>query len=214
MQTFLKTSLVIALLVSVGATTTSCRTYKKGTVTEKRVQIEQKDSFQEYNVKEIDDAVLSSIAYDYGRYGDGQVHMTITYDPKSRNGTALKATNEAAKLSEALRKKGVPVKSDVMPVMNSLNMKAIMSYERITALDPDCGNTLPGLEDRDHRTDFDYKMGCSVETMIARQIARPKDLLGNDAELSARDGRGIVNQIETIRSGAPNEALEGESASQ
>jgi len=73
---------------------------------------------------------------------------------------------------------------------------------------------MSGIEDRDHRTDLEYKMGCSVETMIARQIARPGDLLGRAPNSVYKDGRRISNQIEGVRSGAMNEPLGGESASE
>lgn len=213
MKHFMKMTCTIALgvsLISLGA----CRTYKEGTVTQKRVQISQEQSFQEYNVADLSDKALRDIAYDYSKYGDGDVNVTVTYDPRSRQGTAMNASSEAARIANTLGKMGMPVNANIMPVRDSIHMKALFSYQAMHAHEPDCGGTMPGLEDRDHGTSLDYKMGCSIETMMARQIARPKDLMGRDVNSGSVDARGISNQIEGARSGERYEALGGESASQ
>ncbi len=59
----------------------------------------------------------------------------------------------------------------------------------------------------------DYKLGCSIETYVSRQIARPKDLLGND-NMGNADGRPRVNGVEPYMTGAPNKELSGETASE
>ena len=57
-------------------------------------------------------------------------------------------------------------------------------------------------------------ISASQVSSIARQIARPSDLLGRAPNSVYKDGRGISNQIEGVRSGAMNEPLGGESASE
>ena len=52
-----------------------------------------------------------------------------------------------------------------------------------------------------------------IETMIAKQVARPKDLLGQENTDTYTEGRSAANIVEGYRYGAKNEKLDGESAS-
>ena len=92
-------------------------------------------------------------------------------------------------------------------------MKALVRYDSYSALPPeDCG-PMPGLEStEDVSFDENYRLGCSVDMLTARQIARPKDLLGREQQETTSDGRRGSNIVETYRTGTPNEPLEGESA--
>lgn len=212
MNRFFKMTCTLALGVSLIGVS-ACSMYKEGTVTPERVKVAEKNDFKEYNVSTLDQAALEDIAHNYKKYGDGDVYVTVTYDPRSREGTAMNASGHAARIVKTLGNLGMPVHADIMPVKDSVYMKALFSYDTYMAEAPDCGGTLPGLMDRDHRTDMDYKMGCSIETMLAKQVSRPKDLLGNDPTVSTTDGRGVSNQIELVRTGATNESLGGQSAS-
>lgn len=213
MKKIFKISLLLVLVSTTPLLGACSRTYEPGTVTPKRVQVEQDTRFVQYTLGELDEGAIDTLALDYGRQGSSVMDMTVTYDPKSGTNTAMKATQEAARLSKALGGKGVAVKSNIMPVSESGEIGVLLSYGGYNALAPDC-ELMSGIEDRDHKTDLDYKMGCSVETMIARQIARPNDLLGRAPSSVYKDARGISNQIEGVRTGAPNEPLGGESASE
>jgi len=213
MKKIFKISLLLVLVSTTPLLGACSRTYEPGTVTPKRVQVEEDSRFEQYSLSELDDRAIDALALDYNRQGSSAMDMTVTYDPKSRTNTAMKATHEAARLSKALASRGVSIKSNILPVAESGEIGVLVSYGGYNALAPDC-ELMSGIEDRDHRTDLDYKMGCSVETMIARQVARPNDLLGRAPSSVYKDGRGISNQIEGYRTGAQNEPLGGETASE
>ena len=203
---------VIALMFAALATTSACRTYKEGTLTQKKIQVAEEKYVREFAVDGQHYGALREISNHYGRYGGDTMHLTMMYNPASSDMTAMKATQQAAEISDWLRREGgvKSVRSDILPVRDALGMSAVISYASYNAEGPDCDSLLSGFEDRDHKTDYDYEMGCTIQTVIARQISRPKDLMGRDFENTHTDARGISNQIEGYRTGAQYEALGGE----
>lgn len=207
-----KSVATIVLMFAALATTSACRTYKEGTLSEKKIQVAEEKFVREFVVDGGHYKVLQEIANHYGRYGGAGMHLTVIYNPASRDVTAMRATQQAADISDWLRREGSvdAIRSDILPAHGAQDMKAVISYASYSAKAPDCGSLMSGFEDRDHKIDFDYEMGCTVQTVIARQISRPKDLMGRDFENTHTDARGISNQIEGFRSGARNEPLGGE----
>lgn len=208
-----KVVLVTALMVSVLGVS-SCRTYKEGTLTQKKIAVSEERFAREIPFDGTQKAALNDIAAHYERYGEGVLHLSVLYNPASNVDTAMKATQEVAELARIVS----PVtganmlKADILPVKNLPAMKALVTFDTYAAKAPDCA-LLSGLEDRDHRIEMDYEMGCSVQNLIARQISNPKDLLGRDFDSAYTDARGISNQIDAHRKGEKNSSLGGESTS-
>jgi len=73
---------------------------------------------------------------------------------------------------------------------------------------------MTGIDNRDINVEEAYKLGCSTETLFARQIARPKDLKGQGTTDANTDGRRSANIVEGYRTGVQNESLGGERASE
>ena len=195
----------------------ACSMDKPTWVNSQRVELHQSSETTRLSVSDIDEAKLADIAAHYRSSGDGPVYVTVTYDPKSKSNTAMKASGEAARISTYLRRKGASeVTSDILPVSSSGNSsEALITYDAVTAHAPrDCG-AMGGLDGGETHSDEDYKYGCTIEMQLARQIANPKDLKGRDGlRPEEADGRRQANIIEVHRTGARNAALEGESASQ
>ncbi|MEM7618217.1 MAG: CpaD family pilus assembly lipoprotein, partial [Pseudomonadota bacterium] len=119
------------------------------------------------------------------------------------------AQRELNMIVSSLRKKGVDnVATSVMPVSGNKPM-LIVTYESAVVLPPsDCDET-PGLNDyQTGRFIGDYKFGCGVETMFAKQISDPNDLYGTEG-LGKRDARREAIVVEGPASGTPNQPLEG-----
>lgn len=157
---------------------------------------------------------IQNMAKEYWRYGQSPMHVTVTYDPESRANTARNASEQAARIAGALRQQGVKsLDVDTMPVRGlGEESTTLVSYGRLKARAPKgCDATLDmdfvTFEQMD-----DYKLGCSIESHLAKQVARPKDLLGEDAMDSA-EGRYSANNLETYMSGKPNEPLQVETTS-
>ena len=200
-----------ASLVIVSLSVSSCRTYKKGTLTQNKIRVAEEKHVEEFVFDGNLDAKVNAIGKNYSRYGDGEIYASILYDPRSKDQTAMMASEKAADLSKVLRDFGAPsVRVELLPVKGNPNMSALITYNTYKALPPEDCRLLSGIEDPDHRTELDYSMGCSVSTMIARQISNPKDLTGRGLEDSHHDARGLTNQLDIYRAGTLNEPLGGE----
>jgi type IV pilus biogenesis protein CpaD/CtpE len=199
-----------ALLLSLSG----CAMYAPGNFTTERVQVEKKDFSDAVPVSQITEQAVRKSADHYHRHGDGPFDLTVTYDPALASG-AMKASDEAARLTGLLRKNGIEdVQPSILPVANSgAEMKALFSYTAYNALAPEDCDVMPGISSRTVEAEEGYRLGCSVETLYARQIARPKDLKGQTAEGETMDGRRASNVVDTYRTGVPNKRLEGESSS-
>ncbi len=209
-----KTVTYIAVLLSVFIAS-ACDLHEPGNFTEAKIQIQEERFSEQLPLAEANEAFLSGLAGHYDRYGDGPVYLSVTYDPKSKTSTAMAASTESARISQSLGKKGLNnVQAGIIPVQGQgEDAQLLVTYNGYTAQEPDC-KTMPGMDDTVSDTDEEYKLGCGVETMFARQVSRPKDLLGREQTEETTDGRRASNVPAAYRAGVRNERLEGESASE
>jgi pilus assembly protein CpaD len=205
--------LKIALAVVMCLGIVSCsRMYKEGTISPNRVQVAQENYAQEFDISGSYAAQVQSVSSHYRRHGDGTLGLTVAYNPNMRGQGAMEATQKAAEIANKLRSDGVrDVKTDILPVADLPAMRALVTYTSFNALPPKDCTMLSGYNDRDVKTDMDYKMGCTVETIIAKQISRPADLMGRELDRTHMDARGVSNQVNEVRAGAKNSSLGGES---
>ncbi len=184
-----------------------------------RIELREENFFKSYPKGDVQESEIKSIASHYYRYGAGDLNLTVTYDPRSKTNTAMVATHEGAKIANALRINGVKtVDVDVLPVKGNAGSDVFVSYPMIIARDPaECGD-MPGWENGamvDHDETSKYKYGCSLEKQIAKQISRPRDLMGRAGYKTDSDGRRLQNVLAKggYYSGTSSEPLDGESAS-
>ena len=217
MITLKKTSLLSGFMLSVlSMTLAGCSMYSEDHVTPNKVQVEEQKFVEEIPVHEITAAKIVGISQYYESHGSGPVDLTVTYDPRSSGNTAMTASNEVSKLVGAFRKEGLrEIKGTILPV-NQQGEKsvAIVSFLSYNALAPKDCTLMEGFEGQNITVAEEYKLGCTVDTVFARQIARPKDLKGRGISATTTEGRSASNIVDMERSGAPKEALEGETASE
>jgi type IV pilus biogenesis protein CpaD/CtpE len=193
----------------------ACNMYAEGHLTPNRVQVEEQKFVQEIPTADLDHNYIAGVADRYYTQGDGPFDLVVTYDPRSSSNTAMKASSEMARLSKALTTQGVSdINASILPVNGQgEESQSIISFNSYNALAPKDCNVMEGVESTEVTLDQEYKMGCTVDTVFARQIARPKDLKGQAPSMETSDGRRSSNIIERYRTGTPNEPLEGETAS-
>ncbi|MFK7840510.1 MAG: CpaD family pilus assembly lipoprotein [Bdellovibrionales bacterium] len=179
---------------------------------QKKMQLESNEVVETVSVDDMDSHAIAALSDHYSRQGNGKVQLTITYDPKSSGNTAMNASNHAARIGGEFRKNGVDVDAMILPIKGlGDDAQAIVSFNSLSLAGPDC-DLLPGLENRNVDTDAEYELGCSRDTIMAKQIARPRDLV-DDNEPNSVDGRRASNIVERYRTGEPNEPLNGQEAS-
>lgn len=157
----------------------------------------------------VNEAFLSHISQSYHRYGSGPVEITMSYDPGSRNKTAMKAIHELAEMKDILAKKGVKnVQVDTIPLADEEPI-VMVAYNATKAHAPkDCAH-MPGVTDYQATRFIDeYKFGCSTEMMLAKQIYRPSDLMGVGVTDPMPDGRRATNVVEFTRIFTVDQATE------
>lgn len=209
--------IILGLAVLVMPVLVSCSSWdnKPTKLTQNRVQVEKEDFSEEVSVSDMSSAKIAAISQHYRRYGDGPVEVTVTYDASSRAFTAMSASEEASRIIKSFRENGIRnVDPAIIPVNGSGDEgKVYVSYGFYTAHAPkDCG-VMPGFKDTNVVVDEEYKLGCTVETILAKQISHPKHLKGISKTDPTSSGRRATNIIETYRFGEPNESLDGESSS-
>lgn len=180
-----------------------------------RAEVYQDTMTVQDDTDKITSEVTQLIAGHYRSYGDGTANVSVVFDPHSATNTAKRASEAADRISRDLKKQGVhDIRATTIPVPDSgARSVTTIAYSTIEAKAPsDCGEPL-SMSFADIKLGKDYRLGCSVETYIAKQVARPKDLLGNDT-MDNPDGKRATNVTEAYRAGVPNPALKGESASE
>jgi len=152
--------------------------------------------------------MAQAVSAHYQRYGSGPVAVTVTYDPHSRSHTAQSARADAIRIEKALRAGGVTdVQTDILPVVDAAP-QTLLRYGTYTAHAPSgCGN-MELIHDRGVESYRDYRLGCTTETYLARQLSRPSDLLGRDG-IDDPDGRRLSNILDRYKTGEPNPVLQG-----
>lgn len=189
-----------------------CKQYEPTQLSQNRIQVEEEVFSDTLTVEQMHNGGAEALARHYNKHGDGPLNLTVTYDPHQTTGGAMTASAEAAKIRQELDKQGVKnINASILPVMKSgAESKAIVSYTAYNALAPKDCTMMPGFNDEQVDPTTDYKLGCTVETVFAKQIARPKDLKGQSGNDPTTDGRVMANNVEMYRTGAPNQPLGGE----
>lgn len=208
---------ILALIVVLGLSVSSCsrKLYEEGNLTQSRLQVEETKFSETIDAAEFDARYASALGLEYEAGGQGPVHLSVLYDPQSRTNTAMRASQEAPRIAGLMRENGIQdIKADIIPVKGLGDQaQAMISFTSYVAHGPkDCG-LLPGFNDTDVGFQEEYKLGCTVETVMARQVARPKDLAGNAADYETSDGRRASNIVDVNRSGVQNKPLQGQTAS-
>lgn len=180
------------------------------TITSKPIQLVTSDHSERYLVSELIDQDYDQMADHYSRYAAGQAELVVSYDPYSKKNTAMKATDTLHRVTQALSRRGVKdVKGRIQAVDQSGDRsEMVIGYTSVTAEGPEDCTMMPGHDTGHADIDADYRLGCTVNTMIARQVAHPEDLAGRAAE-TAVDGRRTGAVVEPYRAGTPNGQLSG-----
>ncbi len=201
---------ILQMLVLVSALALpACTQTTPSMMNESAIQLSQTTIVEQVLFEDINDNVLSALSSHYLQNGTSALDLTMTYNPTSKNFTAMNAVHELGHIKDNLKKNGVTsVTTQTMAVPNGVP-SLMVSYDMVQALAPhDCA-TMPGLE-RNGTTRFlgQYKFGCSVDTMVARQIAHPADLQGNSG-LGTRDARREALILDGYSGAEPSVPLEG-----
>lgn len=122
----------------------------------------------------------------YRRHGQGPLHVVVSAK------TSQQATKQARMLGAALSDLGVSAQELAITTVSAPPYGAVASYRRVDVVAPNCPE-VPVKES---------PLGCAVDLALARMIARPADLAGNE-RLDRAGSEPAVNAITRYRTNTP-----------
>lgn len=157
-----------------------------------------------------------AVARDYRDAGGAVLDLGVSYNSDIA-GEAKRASKALLRVKAALKDAGVDhMHVTIVPVSGQDGMQVLTTYSGVIAKAPAGCDVMPGLTHNNIEPEEDYQVGCTINSLIARQVARPSDLAGGrlEADYALGDGRRAVNVVEGNRTGVRNEPIEGLSASE
>ena len=187
-----------------------------------RVQVGEDQFTDTFETAKLNAATFHAIGDYYDRFGNGTMNVVVSYDPQSRINTRARAETALTNIKNNLIKNGV---SDVNGALSAMNgsgdvSTTLISFSAITAEAPKGCGMMPGYNDpsedipNDTNIKAPYGYGCTIETLLAKQVARPSDLMGRQGFETNADGRRAERVLSRgYYSDKPNAELDGEKAS-
>lgn len=172
-------------------------------VSDSKVEVHD-DVFEDsFTQSELTPDILRAIGNTYYRFGNGVMDVKAAYNPATPNVSKDTATKAAQNIVQALRLHGVKDPSVTVAAAPDVGQDILFtfSFPALTAKAPEaCKGMLPGWDNNVALPNSgnkvpDYLYGCSVQSMIAQQIARPGDLLGRPGFETYADGRRQENVV-------------------
>ena len=174
-----------------------------------RMHLSKTTMMEQIKYSDLNNDVLSALAAHYSKNGMSSLELTMTYNPADTKFDAGEAAHQLRHVKQALAKKNVTNVITQTQAITGGTPSLLVSYDMVQMGAPYNCDTMPGLY-REKTTRFigDYKFGCSVDTMMAQQIAHPTDLMGN-SEMGIASGRRQAGVIDGHLRGEPKELLVG-----
>ena len=202
-----------AALLSLGACDSIV--YSHSSVTPTHPELYQDRFKAEFKTGSLTDGQIAALGQDYAMNGNGPFSIKVTYDPKSRVNTAKKAVEAEDHVVSVLKAKGVNnIDASTTPLEGSGSVShTLVAYSTLNArASSACPESL-NMKFTENDYDPNYKLGCTIQAYMAKQIAHPSDLTGNGV-MDKASGRRDANLLETYQAGQPNQELKGDNASQ
>lgn len=190
---------ILLLLIGVSLLPACARQSTPSMMNPNKPQLVPETALQQRPVKNVNEGYLNYLAEEYSRYGAGSMQLSLSYDPAATNYSAVKAFKDLSRIKSGLESMGVRgISADTVKAEGSEPM-LMVSYDAVRAAAPAGCRNMPGFDDGLTTEKVgDYRFGCSVDTMLAKQIYRPGDLNGN-AAYEDGDGRRAANSVEYYR---------------
>jgi type IV pilus biogenesis protein CpaD/CtpE len=218
----LSNSLGLVLMAVGVAGLSGCSVNSETWVNQDRVEVHQDHFTDTFDTASLTDEKLRAVGVQYYRFGNGPMDVVVSYDPKSRTNTAGLATRNKSRIEQALSLSGVRdlnIRTVASPGSGDVS-KTVVTFPALTAMAPSSCGTIPGYDSAPGVPESGdmaapYRYGCTVETLMAKQVSRPGDLLGRPGFETNADGRRqeVVVSNRGYYGTNSNKPLEGEKAS-
>jgi type IV pilus biogenesis protein CpaD/CtpE len=188
-----------------------------------RVEIKEEQFTDTFETAKINKATIHAIGDYYERYGNGTLNIVVSFDPQSKLNSKAQAEKSVLAIKSGLDKVGISdMTGSVSEIKGSGDLSTtLISFPALTASKPSGCGLMPGYEDasadipNDTNIKPPYGYGCTVESLLAKQVSKPSDLLGKQGFETNSDGRRTERVLSSRGYYSDKEfpKLEGESAS-
>lgn len=188
---------------------TACTQYTPTMMNTAPAELSHQTVMEQVPLNEVNEGMIATLANHYENNKNGPLDLTLTFDPKSKSFTAMQAVNHLKSVRTMLQEKGVRDITMQTMAVEGTSPTLIVNYDVLVAYQPADCTDMPGLTDNTTTRFLDeYKFGCGVESMLAKQIARPSDLQGNGT-LATRGAERDATVVDEYKAGIPRTPLEG-----
>jgi type IV pilus biogenesis protein CpaD/CtpE len=188
-----------------------------------RAQIAEDQFTDTFETAKVNNGMIHAISNYYDRFGNGTMNVVVSYDPQSKINSLPRAEKSLVAIQNGLARNGIAdVKGALSEVRGSGDVSTtLVSFPALTASAPAGCGMMPGYADpsegipNDTNIKGPYGYGCTVETLLSKQIARPSDLMGRAGFETNGDGRRAERVLSSrgYYSDKENTQLQGETAS-
>lgn len=194
-----KTTLMLLMLGTALFTTACSRQSTPSMMNTTKPQLQSETTLQQVPVKHVGAGYLHKLADEYARYGADTMRLSLAYDPADKSYSAVKAFQDLGRIKSGLQEMGVRnISAETVKAEGSVPT-LLVSYDAVRAAAPAGCRNMPGFDDGLTTAEIgDYRFGCSIDTVFAKQIYRPSDLQGHDV-MDDGDGRRAANSVEYYR---------------
>jgi pilus biogenesis lipoprotein CpaD len=209
--------LALIMLALVAASLAACDMKGPSVINVSPIQVQQQDYAEMVPSASVNFETARLIADDYKQRGTGAVDVTVTYLAGQKD---VKAVAESKRIAGLLNKTGLKqVANSTLPVNDADAVGQVMiNYTRLAALPPaDCqqhpAETRDSIANSEDGRFSGYRIGCGIDSYMAQQISRPKDLIGSDDMKPATADR-YGNALKDYKEGKPYKDLKSQNASE
>ena len=189
---------IFALLASVSLIS-ACNLNEPSWTNTQRVEVHEEGFTDTYATSDLNDSMLRAIGVNYYRYGNGPMDVAVSYDPQSGTNNEAQAKQEAKRIQDELSRNGVRNIRVTTTAAEKTGERSstLISFPALTAKAPESCGMMPGYGSITDLPDTAsgpapsnrYNIGCTVESLMAKQVVRPGDLLGRPGFETNADAR-------------------------
>lgn len=207
--------LAFLITVACGATLAACAPEKpwmmeQSTLVQNPIRLVEGRHITKKPLSALEEGDMTEAARIYQKNGAGPMYVVVAYkDHGKLNDSAV--TAKMAEIMNGMSAHGIAAKDIVASTvpLETDTPVALIAFDTLEAAAPEGCDKTPGYDLHAEKDNlFDYKTGCGVKTMMAKQIAHPTDLEGVAGLGGTTDGEHSANVItEQYRPGAPRDYL-------
>ena len=157
-------------------------------------------------VSTLQDSDIEQAASQYTRKGEGPLYIVVSESAQGGKTNAPASAITPSALAAKFASLGVPATAIIASSVPQEQGPAVVliAFDALGAKAPEDCQRMPGMDSPNTATreTFDYKLGCGVKDMVARQVAKPSDLMGVAGLGGENDGQRAANVVDAnIRDG-------------